>query len=181
MTLKLVASILAAIVPCTCAQMKAQAIAKQATVEFSPIRLALGTPKERVLTLLAEHYDISPWKGQGHDFWGVTKKTEPHFLIGTIAFESDRLSFASRMWENSNTAFSVVHVTANLIERLRNEGFSHCLVSTQKESQPDREVERDVISIDCGGKSIAVSSERAKSHKGEESETVDIVERLESR
>jgi hypothetical protein len=153
---------------------------KEATIEFSPIHLALGMPKERVLTVLAEHYDISPWKGQGRDLWGVTKKAEPHFLVGTVSFEANTLSFASRMWENSNTAFSVIHVTANLLARLRDEGFSQCSISTQKESHAENELEREVIMIDCGQKSIAISSDRAKITNGDESETVDIVERLES-
>jgi hypothetical protein len=174
----LVALFLAAATPYVSAQVKAQSLAKQATIEFSPIRLALGTPKERVLTLLAEHYDISPWKGGGRDFWGVARKSEPHFLVGTVSFEANVLSFASKGWENSNTAFSAVHVTANLIARLRDEGFSQCSISAQKESHAENELERDVIIIDCGKKSIAISSERAKSTKGEESETVDIVERL---
>jgi hypothetical protein len=149
-----------------------------ATIEFSPIHLALGMPKEQVLTVLAEHYDVSPWKGRGVDLWGVARQTEPHFLVGTVQFGGNRLSFASRMWENSNTAFSAIHITANLMARLRDEGFSECSVSTEKESEAENERERDSIMINCGQKGVAISSERAKV-KGLESETVDIVERLE--
>lgn len=179
MRTKLLSIFLAVVAPYTQAQMKNQPVSKRAAIEFAPVRLTLGMPKGRVVTQLAEYYDISPWKGQGGDLWGVARKSEPHFLVGTVTFEADKLSFASRMWENSNTAFSAVHVTANLIARLRDEGFSQCSVSTQKESQPERELERDVISIECGEKSIAVTSGRAKTPKGDQSETVDIVERLE--
>ena len=162
MRTKLLSIFLAVVAPYTHAQMKNQQVSKRAAIEFAPVRLTLGMPKGRVVTQRAEYYNISPWKGQGGDLWGVARKSEPHFLVGTVTFEADKLSFASRMWENSNTAFSAVHVTANLIARLRDEGFSQCSVSTQKESQPERELERDVISIECGEKSIAVTSERAK-------------------
>ena len=124
----------------------------EATIEFSPIHLSLGMPKERVLSVLAEHYDISPWKGQGRDLWGVARQTEPHLLIGTVQFDGNRLSFVSRMWENSNTAFSAIHVTANLMARLRDEGFSECSVSAEKESEAENEMERDSIMINCGQK-----------------------------
>ena len=116
---KLLSIFLAVVAPCALAQIKNQAVAKQATIEFSPVSLTLGMPKGRVVTQLAEYYDISPWKGQGRDLWGVARKSEPHFLVGTMTFEANKLSFASRMWENSNTAFSAVHVTANLVARLR--------------------------------------------------------------
>jgi hypothetical protein len=151
----------------------------EGTIEFSSIHLSIGMPKGKVLTVLAEHYDVSPWKGQGRDLWGIALKTEPHLLVGTVQFEADKLSFASKEWENSNTAYSAIHVTANLLTRLRDEGFARCSVSSRKESESEHELDRDVITIDCGQKTIWVSAER-ENRNGSDAETVNIYERLEA-
>jgi hypothetical protein len=67
-------------------------------------------------------------------------------------------------------AFSAMHITANLLTRLRDEGFSDCSISFQKEPHPVNELDRDE----------AITVDRAKGPAGQELESVDIGEVIES-
>ena len=149
----------------------------QPSLELTPVRLVLGMPKEQVITLLTEYYDLAPWKGGDvPDTWGVGEKNGIHFVVGILAFQNGSLTRAARFWKHEDTDFSVVRTLSNLIGLLRDEGFEDCKISTRKEPQPDSE--HDAIVINCGPKGIVVSAD-AYHHGGKDLQTVEISEELE--
>lgn len=176
MNWRFVVILVAFAVPCS-AQKSSTAYGNvKAGIDFGPFQLVLGTPKNKVLGDLSEHYSIS--KDSRGDLWNVAEMAEPHFLVGYVLFGNGTLVRASRRWPDSNTAFSAIHITANLLSRLHDEGFTHCFVSTQREALTQSETDRDTVLIDCGQKSISITADRGKS-KGVDFEGIDIVEVVE--
>jgi hypothetical protein len=145
-------------------------------VEFTPVRVTLGMPKDRTITLLSEHYDVSPWKGGDiTDSWGVSEKTGHHFVIGTLGFVNGVLIRAARFWDVEESAYSLAHTLSVLIDHLRDEGFAHCTISTRNAPTPS--VETEVIGIKCGQKGIIVQTDQVR---GKEVQTVLLMENLEA-
>jgi len=155
-------------------------------IDFGNVRLGLRMSKDKVMPLLTERYEVSPVKSSplpvlaGREVWDVTEKTEPHFLVGNIAFERNVLVSASRLWVASDTAFSAAHTMAKLLARFKVEGFVTCIASTDKEFHAENEFEREVLMFDCGSKGIVVYADRIK-YLGQSFEGVMIVETMQTR
>jgi hypothetical protein len=156
----------------------AQTVRARVGIDFGLVHLTLGMPKDQTIAVMSKAYSVSPWKEPGGDTWFVGSLEEPHILTGSLTFGGDHLVRASKTWENSNTAYSAIHVVANLLDRLHSEGFSHCSVASSKEAYAAEEQERDVISIDCGQKRIVISTDRGL-RQGQEYQGVDIGEVIE--
>jgi hypothetical protein len=91
-------------------------------IELTPVRLTLGMPKDRTIALLSEHYDVGPWKGGDiEDSWGVSEKTGPHFVIGTLSFVNGVLIRAARMWDVEDSSYSLAHTISLLLDNLRDD------------------------------------------------------------
>ncbi len=145
-------------------------------IELTPVRLTLGMPKDRTLELLSEHYDVGPWKGGDiEDTWGVSDKTGHHFVVGTLSFVNGVLIRATRMWNVEDSSYSLAHTISLLLDHLRDEGFTHCSISTRKAPTPN--VETEVLGIDCGQKGIVV---QADSFRGKDAQGVEVMENLEA-
>jgi hypothetical protein len=145
-------------------------------VEFVPIRLTLGMPKDRTVALLSERYDVGPWKGGDiEDSWAVSEKAAPHFIIGTLSFVNGVLIRAARFWDVEDSSYSLAHTISLLMDHLRDEGFTNCTISTRKISSPNDEA--DVIGINCGQKGIVVQADQVR---GKGVQTVQVTENLEA-
>lgn len=145
-------------------------------VEFTPVRVTLGMPKDRTIALLSEHYDVAPWKGGDvEDTWAISEKTGHHFVIGTLGFVSGVLIRAARMWDVEDSSYSLAHTMSLLLNHLRDEGFTHCTISTRKAPTPN--VETEVLGISCGQKGIIVQADKMR---GKEVQTVEVLENLEA-
>ena len=145
-------------------------------IELAPVRVTLGMPKDRTIALLSEHYDVSPWKGSDvDDSWAVSEKTAPHVVTGSLGFVSGVLIRATRFWYLQDSAYSLAHTMSLLIDHLRDEGFTHCTISTRKAPTPS--VETEVLGISCGQKGIIVQADQVR---GKEVQTVQVVENLEA-
>jgi hypothetical protein len=132
--------------------------------------------KDRTIVLLSEHYDVSPWKGGDiDDTWAVSEKAGHHFVIGTLGFGNGVLVRATRMWDTEESPYSLAHTISLLLDHLRDEGFTHCTISTRKESAPT--VETDVLAINCGQKGIVVQADQSR---GKNLQTVQVTENLEA-
>lgn len=145
-------------------------------LEFSPVRLTLGMPKDRTIALLSEHYDVSPWKGGDiEDSWGVSEKTGHHFVAGSLSFVNGVLIRAARFWDVEDSAYSLAHTLSLLLDHLRDEGFTQCMISTRKVPTPS--VETEVLGIDCGQKGVVVQADR---FQGKDVKAVLVTENLEA-
>jgi hypothetical protein len=145
-------------------------------VELTPVRLTLGMPKDRTIALLSEHYDVGPWKGGDlDDTWAVSEKTGHHFVIGTLSFVNGVLIRAARMWDVEDSSYSLAHTLSLLLDHLRDEGFTHCTISTRKAPTPS--IETEVLAINCGQKGIVV---QAGQFRGKDVQTVQVMENLEA-
>jgi hypothetical protein len=145
-------------------------------IEFTPIRVALGMPKDRTIALLSEHYDVSPWKGaQIEDSWAVSEKTGHHTAIGSLSFVNGVLIRAGRFWYIEDSAYALAHTMSILMDHLRDEGFANCAISTRKESTPNAETE--VIGVSCGQKGFIVQADQMR---GKEVQIVQVMENLEA-
>ena len=130
-------------------------------LELGPVRLLAGMPRDRAIASLAESYTISPWRNpEGVDTWGVADKNGNHPLVGYVSFESGKPLRAGRYWPQSGSGYDVAHTVSNLLDRFREEGFSHCSVSTRKESRP--ESDHDILAINCGFKGISLDASRSR-------------------
>ena len=124
---------------------------------------------------MSEHYDVGPWKGGAiEDSWGVSEKTGHHFMVGVSGFANGLLVRAARMWDVADSSYSLAHTTSLLLEHLRDEGFTHCTISTRKEATPS--IETDVLVIDCGQKGIIVQADQ---FRGKDVQAVEVMENLE--
>lgn len=145
-------------------------------IDLTPVRLTLGMSKDRTIALLSEHYDVGPWKGGAiEDSWGVSEKTGHHFMVGVLGFANGVLVRAARMWDVVDSSYSLAHTTSLLLEHLRDEGFTHCTISTRKEPTPS--IETDVLVIDCGQKGIIVQADQ---FRGKDVQAVEVMENLEA-
>lgn len=145
-------------------------------IELTPVRLTLGMPKDRTISLLSEHYDVSPWKGGDiEDSWGVSEKTGNHFAVGTLSFVNGVLIRAARMWYVEDSSYSLAHTVSPLLDHLRDEGFTHCSITTREAPTPD--VETEVLGINCGQKGIIVQADH---FRGKDTQTVVVMENLEA-
>jgi hypothetical protein len=143
-------------------------------IEFVPVRVSLGMPKDRTIALLSEHYDVSPWKGGDvEDSWGISEKTGQHVAIGTLSFVSGVLIRAGRFWNVEDSSYALAHTMSLLISHLHDEGFTHCTISTRQEPSPN--VETEVLGINCGQKGVVVQADRRKDAQG-----VQVIEDLEA-
>jgi len=87
-----------------------KSVAPAGYVDFTPVRLTLGMPKDRTIALLSEHYDVSRWKGGDiEDSWGVSEKTGHHFVTGSLSFVNGVLIRAARFWDVEDSAYSLSH------------------------------------------------------------------------
>jgi hypothetical protein len=122
-------------------------------IEFGPVRITLGMPKDRTIALLSEHYDVSPWKGgDKEDSWGVFEKIGDHVAIGALSFVNGVLIRVAKFWDVEDSAYSLAHTMSLLMDHLRDEGFTRCSISTRKAPTPN--VETEVLAINCGHKGI---------------------------
>jgi hypothetical protein len=145
-------------------------------IELTPVRVTLGMPKDRTIALLSEHYDVGPWKGGDiDDSWGVSEKTGHHFVVGTLSFVNGVLIRAARMWYVEDSSYSLAHIMSLLLDHLRDEGFTHCTISTRKAPTPN--VETEVLGINCGQKGIIVQADQFRGKEGQE---VVVLENLEA-
>jgi hypothetical protein len=118
-------------------------------LEFGPVRLLAGMPRDRVIASLAESYAISPWKNpEGMDTWGVADKSGNHPLVGYVSFKSGKLLRAGRYWPQSGSGYDVAHT-----------------------------VDHDILAINCGFKGISLDA--SLSHfQGEPVTGVDVYEEI---
>jgi len=138
-----------------CATAQRKETAPAGYIELTPVRMTLGMPKDRTIALLSEHYDVSPWKGGDiDDTWAVSEKTGHHLVVGTLSFVNGVLIRAARMWDVEDSAYSLAHTVSLLLDHLRDEGFTRCVISTRKAPTPN--VETEVLAINCGQKGIIV-------------------------
>jgi hypothetical protein len=145
-------------------------------IELTPVRVTLGLPKDRTIALLSEHYDVSPWKGSDvEDSWAVSEKAEPHVVTGSLGFARGVLIRATRFWYLEDSAYSLAHTMSIVLDHLRDEGFTHCSISTRKAPTPS--VETEVLGISCGQKGIIVQADQVR---GKVVQTVQVVENLEA-
>ncbi len=149
-------------------------------IELGQVRLMPAMPKEHVIELLTESFAVSPWKGgDKSDTWGVADGRADehgnHPLIGYVSFEGGRLARAGKYWPQTGSGYDVVHTVSNILDHLREEGFTNCSVSTRKPNQP--EIEHDAVLISCGWKGISVDASLSH-YRGEPVTGVDIYEEL---
>jgi hypothetical protein len=157
-----------------------ETVAPAGYIEFTPVRVALGMPKDRTIALLSEHYSVSPWKGGDvADSWTVSEKTGNqdgiHIVTGGLSFANGVLIGATRFWYLEDSAYSLAHTMSLLIDHLQDEGFTHCTISTRKAPTPN--VETEVLGISCGQKGIIVQADQARQ---KEFKMVQVVESLEA-
>lgn len=146
-------------------------------LDFTPVRLTLGMPKDRTIASLSEHYDVSPWKGGDiEDSWAVSQKTGPHLVKGSLSFVNGVLIRAASFWDIEDSAYALSHTLSLLLDHLRDEGFTHCTISTRKSPTPD--VETEVLGIDCGQKGIVVQADK---YRGKDDQVITVMENLEAR
>jgi hypothetical protein len=79
-------------------------------------------------------------------------------------------------WPHSGSGYDVVHTVSNMLDHLREEGFSKCSVSNRRENQPDR-WEHDLLSINCGSKGISLDASLSH-YQGESVTGVDVYEEI---
>lgn len=145
-------------------------------IELTPVRVTLGMPKDRTIALLSEHYDVGPWKGGDiEDSWAVAEKTGHHVVVGILGFVSGVLIRAARMWDVEDSSYSLAHTMSLLLDHLREEGFTHCTISTRKAPTPN--VETEVLGINCGQKGIIVQADR---FRGKDGQAVEVLENLQA-
>lgn len=152
----------------------------QPHIELGIVRLIPAMPKDHVIELLTESFTVSPWKGGDQsDTWGIADRRADehgnHPLIGYVSFEGGRLVRAGKYWPQMGSGYDVVHTVSNILDRLREEGFTNCSVSTRRPNQPASE--HDAVLISCGSKGISIDA--SLSHfRGEPVTGVDIYEEL---
>jgi hypothetical protein len=168
--------IAAALLCCGSSAGQAKNSAPAGYIELTPVRLALGMPKDRVIVLLSEQYDVGPWKGGDiDDTWAVSEKTGHHSVVGTLSFVNGVLVRAARMWNIEDSSYSLAHTISLLLDHLRDEGFTHCTISTRKAPTPN--VETEVLAINCGQKGIVVQADQ---FRGKDAQAVEVMEDLEA-
>jgi hypothetical protein len=159
-----------------CARAQRKETAPAGNIELTPVHVTLGMPKDRTIALLSEHYDVGPWKGGDiEDAWAVSEKTGHHFVVGTLSFVNGVLIRATRMWDVADSSYSLAHTISLLLDHLRDEGFTHCTISTRKAPTPN--VETEVLGINCGQKGIIVQADQLR---GKEAQAVEVMENLEA-
>jgi hypothetical protein len=147
-------------------------------IEFAPVRVTLGMPKDRTIALLSEHYDVSPWKGgEIVDSWGVFEKTGNHIALGSLSFVNGVLIRAGRFWYMEDSSYALAHTMSLVLDHLHDEGFVNCTISTRKVSTPN--AESDVVGISCGQKGFIVEADRTRG--GKDAQIVQVTENLEAR
>ena len=105
----------------------------------------------------------------------MSEKTGHHFVIGSLSFVNGVLIRAARSWDVEDSAYSLAHTLSLLLDHLRDEGFTHCTISTRKAPTPS--VETEVLGIDCGQKGIVVQADQ---FRGKEVQAVRVMENLEA-
>lgn len=119
-----------------------ETVAPAGYIEFTPVRVTLGMPKDRTIALLSEHYSVSPWKGGDVvDSWAVSEKIGNRIVTGGLSFANGVLIGATRFWYFEDSAYSLAHTISLLIDHLQEEGFTRCTISTRKAPTPNFETE----------------------------------------
>ena len=149
-------------------------------LEFGPVRLVAGMPRERAIALLAEAYMISPWRNpEGKDTWGVADRNGNHSVVGYVSFEAGKLLSAGKHWPHDwpheGADYGVVHTILIVLDHLREEGYSKCSASTRKANQPDSD--HDILALNCGSKGVTVDA-FLLTYQGENMTGVDIYEEI---
>src|ERR1039458_5149120 len=145
-------------------------------VETLSVCLNLGMPKDRTIALLSEHYDVGPWKGGDiDDTWAVSEKTGHHFVVGSLSFVNGVLIRAARMWDVEDSPYSLAHTISLLLDHLRDEGFTHCTISTRKAPTPN--VETEGLALNGGQKGIIVQADQ---FRRKDAQAVEVMENLEA-
>jgi len=94
--------------------------------------LSLGMPKDRTIALLSERYEVSPRSGgQVPDSWAVSEKTSHPYVIGVLSFVNGMLIRTARFWDTDDSSYGLAQMSL-LIDHLRDEGLTHCTISTRK-------------------------------------------------
>lgn len=167
--------ILALLCPSACLAQTAQATAG---IDFDGAHLTIGMSKTQVFALLVSplfHIVRSPG---GTDADWVIQRSDGGGDQGALSFDDNgRLSFAERTWDTTDTAYSAMHVTSNLLHHLRSEGFIQCLVVPLDKSYAPDLRDGDDILVDCGQKRVEISAYRYVLH-GTSQETVEITEEV---
>jgi hypothetical protein len=131
-------------------------------IELAGENLALGMPKDRVLSLLAKHAqvnEVSAWNAEHKpdSMWTVT---DPKYAIeGGVKFRSDKLDGVMVLWTpDSNETSDLGYSLINLLERFSKEGSIHCTLTTTKTAQPKQEYSDARFA--CGLRTISLQHTR---------------------
>jgi hypothetical protein len=128
-----------------------------AVIDFGNTPIIAGMSKTQVLTALVGKYIVSP-RADDSSTWDVTATGDRHYIVGYLNFESEVLVKVGVLWASEDTAYSTVHTIGDILDKFKGEGFSACFTSFSKQAQAEQESERENLSIDCGQKSIDVST-----------------------
>ena len=114
------------------------------SIEFDGHRITLGMPRDQVLKLVAESYEVVP---QGDERWWVNDR-KAGGTIGTLTFRQGVLTLVTRDWEvvesGAGPAINILNTAFRAIGQMVPGAARSCTVS------PDRLATQTGFSVSCG-------------------------------
>jgi hypothetical protein len=136
--------------------LRAQSQSPKDSIYLGSERLALGMPKDPVITNLSAIYDVRP-VGEGKASWLVSTKSGPPFTyLGDVVFKDGKLNSVLKAWgpEDSEKGVELATTLYGVLDGFSQEGRRDCEVTVGQQHEPG--FESKTISISCGNKGVTI-------------------------
>jgi hypothetical protein len=136
---------------------RAQSQSPQDSIYLGSTRLALGMPKDPVITNLSAIYDVRLVGEAKVSSWLVSTKSGPPFTyLGNVVFKDGKLNTVLKDWGPEDSEKGVEFATAlyGVVDGFSQEGRRDCEVAVGRQHEPG--FERKTISINCGNKGVTI-------------------------
>lgn len=157
---------------------RAQSQSPQDSIYLGNTRLALGMPKDAVITNLSASYDVRLLGEEKFSSWLVNSKSGPPFTyIGNVVFKDGKLNSVLKDWGPDDSGAGVELATRlyGVLDGFSQEGRRDCHVTVGEKHEPAFEVK--TVFISCGNKFVRIDIDQGDKM----GKTANITEVLEAK
>jgi hypothetical protein len=137
--------------------LRAQSQIPKDSIYLGSERLALGMPKDPVITNLSAIYDVRPVGEEKVSSWLVSTRSGPPFTyLGNVVFKDGKLNTVLKDWgpEDSEKGVGLATALYAVLDGFSQEGRRDCEVTVGQQHEPG--FDGKTISISCGNKGLTI-------------------------
>jgi hypothetical protein len=161
--------------------------AKYETIELGSVELHLGEQKADVLArLVTAGYTTQPLSGDGNSFAVLRQQDKTWQFFGSLAFTAGRLTFISKDWTPTSSAYDLANAIFFATKNLKDRGCRFVILDPEENDQPAYQAR--TVYVSCVGSNrrfeidtLHIDYPSSSNPPGNPEESATLLETLEDR